>query len=75
MIGVGGIVVGACNPNAVAEALAAILDDDQMRADMGRVMQRRTLNLYHKDRVRRMYEDLYASMDPLLSFANAQYLA
>lgn len=64
VIGIGGIVVGACNPIAVAEALAAILRDDQMRADMGRVMQRRTLNLYHKDRVRRMYEDLYASMDP-----------
>ncbi|HTI80387.1 MAG TPA: GT4 family glycosyltransferase PelF [Acetobacteraceae bacterium] len=72
VIGVGGIVVEACNPNAVAEALAAILGNDQMRADMGRIMQQRTLNLYHKDRVRRMYESLYASMNPQLSFANPQ---
>lgn len=71
VIGIGGIVVGACNPNAVAEALAAILGNDQMRAEMGRVMRQRTLSLYHKERVRRMYESLYASMEPQLSFASS----
>jgi glycosyltransferase involved in cell wall biosynthesis len=62
IIGRGGIVVGACDPKATAQALAAILLDDEMRADMGRVMSARIPNLYHKDRVRRLYEDLYAEV-------------
>ena len=49
----------SCNPRATAEALAAILRDDETRAEMGRVMQLRIPNLYHKDRIRRLYEDLY----------------
>jgi hypothetical protein len=55
-------VVEACNPKATAEALAAILLDGNMRAAMGRVMQRRIPNLYHKDRVRRLYENLYTGL-------------
>ena len=58
MIGRGGIVVEACNPRATAQALAAILLDDEMRAEMGRVMQQRIPNLYHKERIRRLYEEL-----------------
>ncbi len=64
VVGRGGIVVEACNPKATAEALAAILTDDKMRASMGRVMQQRIPNLYHKERIRRLYEDLYASFSP-----------
>jgi hypothetical protein len=33
-----------------------------VRAEMGRVMQRRIPNLYHKDRIRRLYEELYDSL-------------
>src|SRR6185312_13762137 len=62
--GRGGIVVEACNPKATAQALAAILLDDEMRADMGRVMQQRIPNLYHKERIRKLYEDLYAGLAP-----------
>ena len=64
VIGRGGIVVEACNPKATAQALAAILLDDEMRADMGRVMQQRIPNLYHQDRIRRLYEELYAGLAP-----------
>jgi glycosyltransferase involved in cell wall biosynthesis len=64
VIGRGGIVVEACNPKATAQALAVILLDDKMRAEMGRIMQQRIPNLYHKERIRRMYEDLYSSLSP-----------
>ena len=62
VIGRGGIVVEACHPKATAQALAAILLNDEMRAEMGRVMQRRIPNLYHKDRIRRLYEELYTGL-------------
>jgi polysaccharide biosynthesis protein PelF len=62
VLGRGGYVVEACNPKATAQALAAILLDDDMRADMGRVMLRRIPNLYHKERIRRLYEGLYAEL-------------
>jgi glycosyltransferase involved in cell wall biosynthesis len=62
VIGRGGIVVEACNAKATAEALAAILLDHEKRAEMGRVMQRRIPKLYHKDRIRRLYEDLYTEL-------------
>jgi glycosyltransferase involved in cell wall biosynthesis len=62
VIGHGGIVVEACNPKATAEALAAILLDGDMRAEMGRVMQQRIPKLYHKERIRRLYEDLYTEL-------------
>jgi glycosyltransferase involved in cell wall biosynthesis len=62
VIGRGGIVVEACNPKATAQALATILLDDDMRMEMGRVMQQRIPNLYHKERIRRLYEDLYAGL-------------
>ena len=64
VIGRGGIVVEACNPRATAQALAAILLDDEMRAEMGRVMRERIPNLYNKNRIRRLYEDLYAGLAP-----------
>lgn len=63
VIGRGGIVVDACNPKSIAEALATILTNDRMRAEMGRIMQRRIVEVYHKERVRRMYEDLYSSVE------------
>jgi polysaccharide biosynthesis protein PelF len=64
VIGRGGIVVEACNPKATAEALAAILLDEKMRVEMGRVMQQRIPNLYHKDRIKHLYEELYAALTP-----------
>jgi glycosyltransferase involved in cell wall biosynthesis len=64
VIGRGGFVVEACNPKATAQALAAILLDDEMRADMGRVMRQRIPNLYHEQRIRRIYEDLYNELAP-----------
>lgn len=60
--GRGGFVVPACDPRAMAEAIAAILRDREMRLAMGKVMQRRIPNLYHKDRIRRIYEGLYAEL-------------
>jgi polysaccharide biosynthesis protein PelF len=70
VIGRGGIVVEACNPRATAQALAAILLDDEMRADMGRVMRERIPNLYNKNRIRRLYEDLYAGLAPELALGS-----
>jgi polysaccharide biosynthesis protein PelF len=62
VVGRGGIVVEACNPKATAEALAKLLLDDALRAEMGRVMQRRIPNLYHKERIRRLYEGMYEEL-------------
>jgi glycosyltransferase involved in cell wall biosynthesis len=64
IIGRGGIVVEACNPKSTANALAAILLDDEMRAEMGQVMRRRIPNLYNKNRVRQLYKNLYAEPPP-----------
>jgi len=64
--GCGGIVVEPCNPRAMAEALASILLDEAMRSQMADVMRRRASSYYHKDRVTRLYEELYADfMAPL----------
>ena len=60
--GRGGIVVEPCNPNAMAEALATILLDDALRSQMADVMRRRVESYYHKDRVTRLYEGLYAEL-------------
>lgn len=60
--GCGGIVVEPCNPKAMAEALATILLDDGMRSQMAEVMRRRVASYYHKDRVTRLYEGLYADL-------------
>jgi glycosyltransferase involved in cell wall biosynthesis len=60
--GRGGIVVEPCNPRAMAEALATILLDDNMRSEMAEVMRRRVASYYHKDRVTRIYEGLYAEL-------------
>jgi glycosyltransferase involved in cell wall biosynthesis len=58
--GRGGIVVEPCNPRAMAEALARILLDSAMRSQMADVMRSRMASYYHKDRVTRLYEELYA---------------
>ena len=60
--GRGGIVVEPCNPKAMAEALATILLDHGMRSQMGDAMRRRVANYYSKDRVKRLYEELYADL-------------
>jgi len=58
----GGFVVEPCNPKAMAEALATILLDGPMRSEMAEVMRRRVASYYHKDRVTRLYEGLYADL-------------
>ena len=58
--GLGGLVVEPCNPKAMADALATILRDDALRASMAEVMRRRVASYYHKNRVTRLYEGLYA---------------
>jgi glycosyltransferase involved in cell wall biosynthesis len=72
--GCGGIVVEPCNPKAMAEALATILLDDPMRSQMAEVMRRRVASYYHKDRVTRLYEGLYADLmaqpAPLIDMEN-----
>jgi polysaccharide biosynthesis protein PelF len=60
--GYGGIVVEPCNPKAMADALATILLDDSMRSQMGEVMRQRVASYYHKDRVKCLYEGLYAEL-------------
>jgi polysaccharide biosynthesis protein PelF len=60
VVGRGGFVVEPCNPRAMAEALSKILLDSAMRSQMADVMRRRVASYYHKDRVTRLYEDLYA---------------
>jgi polysaccharide biosynthesis protein PelF len=60
--GRGGFVVEPCNPKAMAEALATVLLDDGMRAQMADVMRRRVDSYYHKDRVTRLYEGVYAEL-------------
>jgi polysaccharide biosynthesis protein PelF len=60
--GRGGIVVEPCNPKALAEALAKILLDGALRLQMSDVMRRRVASYYHKNRVTRLYEALYAEL-------------
>lgn len=60
--GCGGIIVEPCNPKAMAEALAKILLDHAARSEMAEVMRRRVASYYHKDRVRHLYEGLYADL-------------
>ncbi len=60
--GRGGFVVEACNPQAVATALGDILLDRKLRQQMGAVMQKRIRHLYDKERIRRIYEDLYVEL-------------
>jgi polysaccharide biosynthesis protein PelF len=60
--GRGGIVVEPCNPKAMAEALATILLNDELRSQMAKVMQGRVGSYYHKNRVTRLYEELFAEL-------------
>jgi polysaccharide biosynthesis protein PelF len=60
--GLGGLIVEPCNPKAMAEALATILLDDCLRSQMANVMRRRVASYYHKNRVTRLYEELYAEL-------------
>jgi polysaccharide biosynthesis protein PelF len=60
--GRGGFVVEPCNPKAMAEALATILLDEELRSQMAKVMQDRVGSYYHKDRVTRLYEELYGEL-------------
>jgi glycosyltransferase involved in cell wall biosynthesis len=60
--GRGGYVVEACNPQGIANALGDILLDQELRLEMGQVMQRRIGHLYDKERIRRIYEDLYLEL-------------
>jgi polysaccharide biosynthesis protein PelF len=62
VVGKGGIVVNACSPTDVATALASVLSDHTQRHRMGETMKRRAANYYHKNRVQKLYEDLYASL-------------
>lgn len=61
--GAGGIVVDACNPEALADALATILRDSELRKRMGGIMRERAANYYHKTRVKKLYEDMYLGLD------------
>jgi glycosyltransferase involved in cell wall biosynthesis len=72
IIGRGGFVVEPCNPKAVAEALAAILRDDALRAEMGQVMRRRIPSLYHKNRVKGLYDALYTEVAASVNQAQAK---
>jgi polysaccharide biosynthesis protein PelF len=58
--GRGGIVVEPCNPKAIADALATIFLDETLRRQMGDVLRRRVESYYHKNRVTRLYEELYS---------------
>jgi glycosyltransferase involved in cell wall biosynthesis len=60
--GRGGFVVQPCDPKGMADALATILRDRNLRMDMADVMRRRVASYYHKDRVRALYEGLYADL-------------
>jgi polysaccharide biosynthesis protein PelF len=60
--GRGGFVVQPCDPKGMADALATILRDRNMRVEMADVMRRRVASYYHKDRVRALYEGLYADL-------------
>ncbi len=60
--GQGGIVVDPCTPHAVAEAIARILRDADLRRKMADVMRRRAAAYYNKARVTRLYEALYTDL-------------
>jgi len=70
--GCGGIVVEPCNPGAMADALARILRDKEMRSQMAEVMRRRVASYYHKDRVTHLYEELYAEFAAPLTAINSK---
>lgn len=60
--GAGGIVVGACDPQATADALARLLLDPALRDRMGRALRERIHTLFDQRRVIAMYDDVYESL-------------
>jgi hypothetical protein len=46
----------------MAEALASMLLNDELRLQMAKVMQDRVGFYYHKNRVTRLYEELFAEL-------------
>jgi polysaccharide biosynthesis protein PelF len=60
--GSGGFVVGACDPQATADALAKLLRDPSLRARMGRTLRERVHTVFDQNRVIAMYDALYDSL-------------
>jgi glycosyltransferase involved in cell wall biosynthesis len=58
----GGIVVGACDPQATADALGTLLLDRPLRDRMGEAARRRVGEYYNKDRIDQLYDGLYTSL-------------
>jgi glycosyltransferase involved in cell wall biosynthesis len=57
----GGFVVPTCDPPAVAEAVARLLQDPVLRHRMGQALRARVRATYNQKRIRRLYEALYMS--------------
>jgi glycosyltransferase involved in cell wall biosynthesis len=60
--GPGGLVVPTCDPEALADAMAKILNDRDLRANMSSAMQMRVKAHYSKQRIDRLYTRLYADI-------------
>ncbi|MFH6787360.1 MULTISPECIES: GT4 family glycosyltransferase PelF [Methylobacterium] len=60
--GAGGFVVGACDPQATADALARLLLDPALRDRMGEALRARIHAVFDQRRVIAMYEDVYDSL-------------
>ncbi|GJD52651.1 D-inositol-3-phosphate glycosyltransferase [Methylobacterium crusticola] len=60
--GAGGFVVGACDPQATADALARLLVDPALRQRMGDALRERIHAVFDQRRVIAMYDDVYASL-------------
>jgi polysaccharide biosynthesis protein PelF len=58
-LGNGGIVTPMANPNAIANALAELLLDSNLRAQYGKVLRLRTTQYYNKEKVQSSYQNLY----------------
>lgn len=63
--GRGGIVAPCGDYEAIARAMAQLLNDDALRASMGKVMRQRISHYYDKRRVDGMYRALYRQLSPV----------